>query len=438
MVPLTWANSRLSEHGCGHYDQDDVRVVANNTKFHLSIKLFWFIITCSSNVTPQLCRKECLHDRFRLETTAFGCRLKMWDDCIIVPMTMWCELAVSFNVPSSSVTLKPLLSMGTSTNMVHIASWWDALNVQPFCFVCNCAAHTSALVKRRTRLIVKDVNCNTVCFLDSFSVHLEPRRVRVCQSEAFTTQDHNRCKCSVSNICEWNKSVGMMGIVMSWLAQTGIWCVDSHGFCLSLFSNGWSFLLLCNDYCFVFGVVSGHGLRRSGVRLLLTELIFTPPGINRTLSAGQSFCQTRVLDNAQSKAAIEVYRSADMPRVTRSPKKPPWLSSLHSDPSTCFIYRTRLVPKQNSVIPNRFSICVYRLCTCLWVPHPCPTTGTKLRYSVSCWQLSTKCQWKSDKVFNARIVRYCVASNGGFPNVDPKPQNVGQHCERSAWFAQDV
>ena len=45
----------------------------------------------------------------------------------------------------------------------------------------------------------------TPCVLNTFSMHLEARRMRVCQYEAFTTQDHGRCKCTDPNMCEWNR-----------------------------------------------------------------------------------------------------------------------------------------------------------------------------------------------------------------------------------------
>ena len=66
-----------------------------------------------------------------------------------------------------------------------------------------------------------------MCFLDTFSVHLEPRGVRACQHEVTTTQDHGRCQWTDFNIDERNQSAVMKCIVMSRQAQLGIRCVDT-------------------------------------------------------------------------------------------------------------------------------------------------------------------------------------------------------------------
>ena len=104
----------------------------------------------------------------------------------------------------------------------------------------------------------------------SFQSNFEPRRVRACQDEVTTTPDHDRCKCTDSNTCDWNTSAHMECIVTSWLAQPGMWFVDSHSerfYCL--FPN------LLHHTCFY----SLHCVCSSSLMIMASKLIIFPSSL---------------------------------------------------------------------------------------------------------------------------------------------------------------
>ena len=45
----------------------------------------------------------------------------------------------------------------------------------------------------------------------------EPCKVHMCRHGMAVSRDHNRCKCTYSNTCDWDRSVVMECMVMGWL-----------------------------------------------------------------------------------------------------------------------------------------------------------------------------------------------------------------------------